>query len=293
MSRLILDQLQATVAETVGGLAGSTLGIILLSACAMLYFLPPIIALLRRHNNTVPIFLVALFWGWTVAGWMIALIWSTTDNTSTPVDAHEAPSGNGADSSTDDSAEPPPGDEDEAEERGASGGIPFDELTMADTRVLVVTGLLSAAVVVLATTTLYFWWQATNAHRRIARIRAEAQVEKDKYIALREDRIHEHTPELEKFEGDDFRIDVGSLCLGYVAFEPDRGRARIRWINRGRESLKPSVSVDLYNQWGGKVGTLRSSWTFRSIQPGEADVEEQTLSTDGDFLYYDLEFSCE
>lgn len=292
MSRLILEQLQALVVETVGGLAGSTLGIVLLSACALLYFLPPVIASLRRHNNTVPIFLVTLFWGWTVVGWMIALTWSFTDNTSTPNDTEKEASGNGADPPADASAEPPAGDEDEAEEREASGDVPFDELAMTDTRVLVTTGLLSAAVVVLALTTLYFWWRASNAHQRIARIKAQAQQEKEKYLALREDRIHEHTPGLEKFEGDDFKIDVDSLCLGYVSFDPDRGKAKIRWINRARKSLKPSLSVDLYNQWGGKVGTLRSSWTFRSIHPGEADVETQTLTTDGDFLYYDLDLSC-
>lgn len=39
-------------------------------------FLPFIIALVRRHKNTLAIFLLVLFLGWTFIGWVIALIWS-------------------------------------------------------------------------------------------------------------------------------------------------------------------------------------------------------------------------
>lgn len=41
-----------------------------------LYFLPFIIALVRKHKNTLAIFLLVLFLGWTFVGWVIALIWS-------------------------------------------------------------------------------------------------------------------------------------------------------------------------------------------------------------------------
>lgn len=44
------------------------------------YFLPSGIGLLRRHNNFIPILLVNLFFGITVIGWIIALIWSFTSN---------------------------------------------------------------------------------------------------------------------------------------------------------------------------------------------------------------------
>jgi RsiW-degrading membrane proteinase PrsW (M82 family) len=41
------------------------------------YFLPAIIAKTRKHKNTIPIELVNIFFGWTLLGWVIALIWST------------------------------------------------------------------------------------------------------------------------------------------------------------------------------------------------------------------------
>lgn len=40
-----------------------------------LYFLPTLIALARRKTNKPPIFLLNLFAGWTVLGWIIALVW--------------------------------------------------------------------------------------------------------------------------------------------------------------------------------------------------------------------------
>ena len=53
-----------------------TLGSVCISL--MLYFLPPFIAGMRRHQNTTAIFFVTLLLGWTGIGWMAALIWSFT-----------------------------------------------------------------------------------------------------------------------------------------------------------------------------------------------------------------------
>jgi len=44
----------------------------------LLMFLPTLIALIRGHDNTFAIFLTNLLLGWTVIGWIIALIWSFT-----------------------------------------------------------------------------------------------------------------------------------------------------------------------------------------------------------------------
>ena len=41
-----------------------------------LYFLPSLISFLRGHKNTLAIFLLNLVFGWTLLGWMAALIWS-------------------------------------------------------------------------------------------------------------------------------------------------------------------------------------------------------------------------
>ncbi|BDW99457.1 superinfection immunity protein [Maricaulis maris] len=42
------------------------------------YFIPTLIALLRGHDNTFAIFLTNLLLGWTMIGWIVALIWSFT-----------------------------------------------------------------------------------------------------------------------------------------------------------------------------------------------------------------------
>ena len=44
------------------------------------YFLPSVVAGVRGHNNYGAILLLNLLLGWTVAGWIGALIWSATDN---------------------------------------------------------------------------------------------------------------------------------------------------------------------------------------------------------------------
>jgi hypothetical protein len=52
------------------------IGIILL---AFVYLVPSFVAAGRNHHNSTPIFLVNLFFGWTVLGWLIALVWSFTE----------------------------------------------------------------------------------------------------------------------------------------------------------------------------------------------------------------------
>ena len=46
-----------------------------------LYFLPTIVAVSRGHLSGLAIFLLDLFFGWTLIGWLAALIWSCTGNT--------------------------------------------------------------------------------------------------------------------------------------------------------------------------------------------------------------------
>ena len=45
---------------------------------AILYMVPFLLANHRRHRNQVPIFFLNLFFGWTVIGWVGALIWAST-----------------------------------------------------------------------------------------------------------------------------------------------------------------------------------------------------------------------
>ena len=44
------------------------------------YLIPFIVAMSRKHNNAGAIGLLNIFLGWTFLGWVIALIWSSTDN---------------------------------------------------------------------------------------------------------------------------------------------------------------------------------------------------------------------
>lgn len=53
----------------------SPLGALIIASASML---PAIIAGLRRHHNVVAIFVLNLLLGWTIVGWIIALVWSLT-----------------------------------------------------------------------------------------------------------------------------------------------------------------------------------------------------------------------
>lgn len=43
-----------------------------------LYFLPTIVALIRRHPNVGGILVVNLFLGWTLVAWIAALAWAAS-----------------------------------------------------------------------------------------------------------------------------------------------------------------------------------------------------------------------
>lgn len=43
-----------------------------------MYFLPAIIAALRHHHNALAIFALDLLAGWSVIGWIVALVWALT-----------------------------------------------------------------------------------------------------------------------------------------------------------------------------------------------------------------------
>ncbi len=47
----------------------------------VIYFLPTIVALVRHKRNVVSILLLNLFLGWTLIGWIVALVWASTVDT--------------------------------------------------------------------------------------------------------------------------------------------------------------------------------------------------------------------
>jgi hypothetical protein len=46
----------------------------------VLYFIPSIQAYSRKHNNSGAVLATNLLLGWTILGWIIAMIWASTDN---------------------------------------------------------------------------------------------------------------------------------------------------------------------------------------------------------------------
>lgn len=45
------------------------------------YFIPIVIAYVRKHNNFIAISLMTIFTGWTFLGWMASLLWSLNSDT--------------------------------------------------------------------------------------------------------------------------------------------------------------------------------------------------------------------
>ena len=46
-----------------------------------IYFVPIIIAFVRKHNNFVAITLLNIFTGWTFLGWLASLLWALNSDT--------------------------------------------------------------------------------------------------------------------------------------------------------------------------------------------------------------------
>jgi len=52
---------------------------------AIFYFIPAMIAYHRRHKNAGAITALNLFLGWSLIGWVVAIVWAFTDNTNPKV----------------------------------------------------------------------------------------------------------------------------------------------------------------------------------------------------------------
>lgn len=58
--------------------------IIIVVVAGILYFIPYFNAKSRKHKSAGAIGALNLFLGWTLLGWLVALIWSYTGNTADP-----------------------------------------------------------------------------------------------------------------------------------------------------------------------------------------------------------------
>ena len=53
-------------------------GLMIAAICIYITFLPVFVASNRKHPNTFAIFIVVLFLGWTLLGWVLALVWAVS-----------------------------------------------------------------------------------------------------------------------------------------------------------------------------------------------------------------------
>lgn len=58
--------------------------IIVLVFGVFLYFLPAVVAAYRQKRNAGAIAVLNLLLGWTVLGWIIALVWAVTEDAPAP-----------------------------------------------------------------------------------------------------------------------------------------------------------------------------------------------------------------
>ena len=59
-----------------GALVAGFIYVPAITALIFVYFLPAFVAFLNRHHNTGAIFVLNLLLGWTLLGWIAALVWS-------------------------------------------------------------------------------------------------------------------------------------------------------------------------------------------------------------------------
>jgi hypothetical protein len=50
----------------------------------VIYFVPSFVAARRRHRNEIAIFVLNLLLGWTLLGWVAALVWACTSDVDRP-----------------------------------------------------------------------------------------------------------------------------------------------------------------------------------------------------------------
>lgn len=59
-----------------GIILGLCINVFWLGFALIFYFAPAVVAMYRKHPHGLWIFLLNLFFGWSVIGWLIALLWA-------------------------------------------------------------------------------------------------------------------------------------------------------------------------------------------------------------------------
>ena len=55
-------------------------GLVILAICVFFYLLPGIVASNRKHPQAGAIWVLTLCLGWTLVGWVVALVWASTNS---------------------------------------------------------------------------------------------------------------------------------------------------------------------------------------------------------------------
>lgn len=56
----------------------ATLGLMVMGVGVGMYFIPTIAGFIRNKSNKMAILILNLFLGWTLLGWVVALVWAFT-----------------------------------------------------------------------------------------------------------------------------------------------------------------------------------------------------------------------
>jgi hypothetical protein len=67
-----------------GGILVITLGL-----CALMIYTLPIIVAMMRGRAVAPVTIITLFLGWTLIGWVGALVWACTERTAKEEASHQ------------------------------------------------------------------------------------------------------------------------------------------------------------------------------------------------------------
>jgi hypothetical protein len=68
---------------------GAVGGLLILGILLGMYFLPSGVAAMRSHRQAIAIFMLNIFLGWTVIGWVGALVWACTNPAPPPTVIHQ------------------------------------------------------------------------------------------------------------------------------------------------------------------------------------------------------------
>jgi hypothetical protein len=70
---------------------GAGAALLALGVLLIIYLLPTIIASSRKHHNAGAIFALNLLLGWSFIGWIVALVWSFTNQNAQTIIVHAPP----------------------------------------------------------------------------------------------------------------------------------------------------------------------------------------------------------